>query len=190
MRRYFRRLAVVLVAPAAVFTTVALTAGSASAGTDPGVPSQSMIAGHGHGHGLQPEFFTFTQVNDNPAVVQASGPVHGTFGDDQVSGTSDVFTSDQGNVNVLHTDVSNVQPQTDLRSCTASAVAFGHWLFDGGTAKYKNAFGFGRFKFTLFAVFRKHHGRCRITEKTQPKFVIVKVTAWGKATAGHHHGRR
>jgi hypothetical protein len=190
--RYFRRLTVALMVPAAIFTTVALTAGTASAGTVPGVPSQQQMARHHH---LRHEFFTIKIVNhgneNNAGVVQAFGPVNGSALDTELSNTQAVFDfGDDTTVNVLHSDVSNVQPAVDLRSCTATADATGHWLFDGGTGRYQNAFGFGAFKFHLFVQFRKHHHHCRVNMHTQPKLTVIDVTAWGRATAGHRHDQR
>jgi hypothetical protein len=182
----------VLTVPAAIGMTLALTAGTASAGTVPGVPSGSQMSMHGHDR-FQRQTFTVTVTDDNPGVVTADGPVMGTGTDIESSTnpTQAVFDFGDGNtVNVLHTDVSNVQPTIDLRSCTATVVAFGSWLFDGGTGTYKRVFGFGHFRFFLFAVFKKHHHHCKITEKTQPKHVFIIVKAWGKATLGkhrHHH---
>jgi hypothetical protein len=171
-----------------------LGATAASAGTgpagDPGVPSHAMIAQHGHGHGLRPEFFTIYGVNDNPAVVRAFGPVRGTGTDNEKTPTLGVFSFTRhgqvSTVNVLHTDVNNVQPQVSLRSCTAAADARGHWLFDGGTGRYRHVFGFGAFRFHLFLKFaRDKHGHCRIGPKTQPAFSVFSVVAWGRATLGH-----
>ena len=96
-----------------------------------------------------------------------------------------MFDFGHGNtVNVIHTDVSNVQPGTPDYSCTAFAFATGKWLFDGGTGKYRHAFGFGKFKFFLTVVFQKNHHECDV--KAPPKLVIVKVFGFGKATAGNH----
>lgn len=166
----------------------ALTATAASAGVQPGVPSQSQMSGHRHE--LRPEKFTIKIVNDNPGQVWARGPVHGWATDTEKTGTTAVFDFGRGNtVNVLHTDVSNLQPVIDNRACTATATASGHWLFDGGTGTYAKAFGFGQFRFKLFLVFKKHHGKCacKITAKTRPAYSLVLVRAWGKATAGHRH---
>lgn len=165
----------------------ALTATAASAGTQPGVPSQSQISGHRHE--LKPEFFTITAEGDADGVVNAYGPVRGTGTDSEKTDTLGVLTFDHGTVNAYHTDLSNLQPEINWKACTATARAHGNWVFLGGTGKYENAFGFGQFRFSLFLVFKKHHHECKITEKTQPESSLVQVVAWGKATAGRQHDR-
>lgn len=187
--RYFK-LAVSTAALAGLAAPALLGVTAASAGTDPGVPAQSQVRHH---HGLRPEFFTIRIVNhgnsDNPGAVRAFGPVSGYATDTETSPTTGVFDFGYGTtVNVLHSDVSNVQPVVDLQSCTATADATGHWLFDGGTGRYRNAFGFGAFRFHLLLVFRKHHHhKCKIGPKTQPETSVIDVTAFGKATAGNRH---
>lgn len=183
----FPKLAISVAALAGLAAPALLGVTAASAGTVPGVPSPSQVRHH---HGLRHEFFTIKIVNrgneNNAGQVRAFGPVRGDASDTETSNTLGVFDfGDGATVNVLHSDVSNLQPVTDLRSCTATADATGHWLFDGGTGRYKNAFGFGQFRFHLLLVFKKHHHHCRINMHTQPKSSEVDVTAWGRATAGH-----
>jgi hypothetical protein len=163
-----------------------LTATAASASTTPGVPSQSQVAQH---QGLRPQFFTIVFTPAAPdGVVNAFGPVHGVGGTDkQVSGTLDVFTFKSGSVNVNHTDVSNVPPKINLKACTATVSASGHWVFQGGTGKYRHAFGFGHFKFFEIAKLpRDKHGKCDTNPNHQPVTFFGKVTAAGKATVGKH----
>ena len=171
-RSGWRTLLTAVVAAAALV----VSGGAASAGT-----------GGGHGHGLRPEKFTIKIVNDANGKVKAFGPVHGR-GMDIESATSNmqaVFDFGHGNtVNVWHSDVSNAAPKVNLKSCTGTAYAAGHWKFLGGTGKYKHAFGFGKFKFALFIVFNTRHHKCDTT--SEPKLVLVKVFGWGKATAGKH----
>jgi hypothetical protein len=163
----------------------ALTATGASAGTAPGVPSQSQVAHH---HGLRPEFFTIVFTPAAPdGVVTAYGPVYGRGTDKEVSGTLDVFTFERGSVNVYHTDVSNLTPKINLKACTATVSARGNWLFLGGTGKYRHAFGFGQFKFFEFAKLARNKDRtCDTSPNHQPVSLFGKVTAWGKARVGQH----
>jgi hypothetical protein len=144
----------------------------------------SAATGGGHGHGLRPEKFTIKIINGADGKVKAFGPVHGRAVDKEMSDTRAVFDFGHGNtVNVWHSAVS-VQPKVDPKSCKATAYTAGQWKFLGGTGKYKHAFGFGKFKFFLFAVLKKKDGKCDTT--SEPKFELVKVFAWGKATAGKH----
>jgi hypothetical protein len=164
---------------------LALTTTAASAGTAPGVPSQSQVAQH---HGLRPEFFTivFTPTAPNGAVT-AYGPVYGRGTDKQVSGTLDVVTFKPGSVNVRHTDVSDLTPKINLKACTATVSASGNWLFQGGTGKYRHAFGFGHFKFfEVDKLARDKHGKCDTNPNHQPVSFFGKVTASGKATINKH----
>lgn len=173
---------------AAVLAAVAgstLTATAASAGTMPGVPSQSQVAQH---HGLRPQFFTvvFTPATPGGAVT-AYGPVHGRGTNNDVSGTLSVFTFKPGSVNVHHTDVSNLTPKINFKACTATVSASGNWLLQGGTGKYRHAFGFGHFKFfQVDKLARDKHGKCDTDQNRQPVTFFGKVTAWGKATIGKH----
>ncbi len=174
---------------AAVLAAVAgptLTATAASAGTMPGVPSQSQVAQHHPG--LRPQFFTvvFTPATPGGAVT-AHGPVHGQGTNNDVSGALSVFTFKHGSVNVHHTDVSNVSPKIDFKACTATVFASGSWLLQGGTGKYRHAFGFGHFKFfQVDKLARDKHGKCDTNPNHQPVTFFGKVTAWGKATIGRH----
>jgi hypothetical protein len=177
----WRAAAVAVAVPAALVGST-LTATAASAGT---THSQPQAAQHQR---LQPQFFTivFTQASPN-GVVTAYGPVSGRGTDNEVSGTLDVFTFKHGSVNVHHTDVSNVAPKINLKACTATASASGSWRFQGGTGKYRNAFGFGQFKFFQFAkLARDKHGKCDTNPNAQPVSFFAKVTASGKATVGKH----
>ena len=179
------RAAAVAVAVPAALAGSTLTATAASASTPPGVPSQSQVAQH---HGLRPEFFTivFTPASQL-GVVTAYGPVHGRGIDNEVSGTLDVFIFKGGSVNVHHTDVSNATPKINLKACTATVFARGNWLFQGGTGKYRHAFGFGHFKFFQFAkLARDKHGTCDTNPNHPPVSFFAKVTAPGKATVGKH----
>jgi hypothetical protein len=181
-----------LVAAAAGLLTLALPAllgvQGASAGTTGGE------------HGLRPESFTIQIVNDQDGVINARGPVHGTGTDQesQTSGTSAVFVFPRGTVNVWHSDVSNAPITTTKiklghhkRACLATASATGSWKFLGGTGKYHRAFGFGHFTFKLFALVKwipgmyGKPGMCDV--KDQPLYQQINVTAYGLATAGHHH---
>jgi len=183
--RFRRWYALAVITALAGLAVPALTATAASAGTTPGVPSQSQAAHH---HGLRPQFFTivFTSASPN-GVVKAYGPVSGNGTDKQVSGTLDVFIFKHGSVNVHHTNVSNLTPKINLKACTATAYAPGNWLFLGGTGKYRDAFGFGQFTFFEFAKLpRNKDGTCDTNPNAQPVFFYAKVTAWGKATAGKH----
>lgn len=173
---------------AAVLAAVAgstLTATAASAGTMPGVPSQPQIAQH---HGLRPQFFTIVFTPAAPdGVVTAYGPVHGRGTDKEASNTLDVLTFKDGSVNVHHTDVSNVTPKINLKACTARVFVSGEWLFQGGTGKYRNAFGFGHFTFFEIAkLARGMHGKCDTNLKHPPASFFGKVAASGKATIGKH----
>ncbi len=169
---------------AAVLTAVAgstLTATAASAGT---MPSQSQSAQHG----LRPQFFTvvFTQAAPD-GVVTAFGPVNGHGTDKQVSNTLDVMTFKKGSVNVQHTDVSNATPKINLKACTATVSASGNWRFQGGTGKYRNAFGFGHFNFFETAkLARDKHGKCDTNLNHPPVSFFAQVTAAGKATIAKH----
>jgi len=170
---------------AAVLAAVAgstLTATAASAGT---MPSQSQSAQH---HGLRPQFFTIVFTTAAPdGVVTAFGPVHGQGTDKEASNTLDVLTFKHGSVNVRHTDVSNVTPKINLKACTATVSAFGNWLFQGGTGKYRHAFGFGHFKFFEMAkLARDKHGKCDTNLNHPPVSFFGQVTASGKATVGKH----
>lgn len=173
---------------AAVLAAVAgstLTATAASAGTMSGVPSQSQIAQH---HGLRPQFFTIVFTPAAPdGVVTAYGPVHGRGTDKGASNTLDVLTFKHGSVNVHHTDVSNVTPKINLKACTATVSASGKWLFQGGTGKYRNAFGFGHFTFFEIAkLARGKHGKCDTNLNHPPASFFGKAVASGKATIGKH----
>ena len=173
---------------AAVLAAVAgstLTATAASAGTMPGVPSRSQIAQH---HGLRPQFFTIVFTPAAPdGVVTAFGPVNGQGTDKEPSNTLDVLTFKHGSVNVHHTDVSNATPKINLKACTATVFASGNWLFQGGTGKYRNAFGFGHFKFFEIAkLARDKHGKCDTNLNHPPVTFFGQVTASGKATVGRH----
>jgi hypothetical protein len=176
------RAAAVAVAVPAALAGSTLTATAASAGTP---PSQSQVAQH---QGLQPEFSTVVFTPASPdGVVTAYGPVHGRGIDKEVSGTLDVMIFKSGSVNVHHTDVSNATPKINLKACTATVSASGSWQFQGGTGKYRHAFGFGHFKFFQFAkLARDKHGKCDTNPNHQPVFFFGKVTAWGKATVGKH----
>jgi len=180
-RRIIGALAVV---GALALAVPALSVTAASAGTDPGVPSQSQLAHH---HGLRPQFFYIREVNNYNGTVYAAGPIRGFGIDPQPppSNTLDIFVFARGTVNVHHTDVSNVNPQINYLSCTAFASADGYWAVLGGTGKYRNAFGYGWFHFTLYLVFKKHHHQCSINQNTQPVYSLVQVWAYGKATAGY-----
>lgn len=175
------RAAAVTAAVLAAVAGSALTATAASAGTMPGVPSQSQIAQH---HGLLPQFFTVVLTPAAPdGVVTAHGPIQGRGTDKQVSGTLDVLTFKHGSVNVHHTDVSNATPKINPKACTAAVSAGGNWLFQGGTGKYRNAFGFGHFKFfEIVKLARDKHGRCDTNLNHPPASFLGKVTASGKAT--------
>jgi hypothetical protein len=179
-------------APAAVLTTVALAAPAASAGTTP-VPgpvasAQSQVQSQmRHHHRFRPEFFTIRVVNrgneNNNGDVNAFGPVRGMAADiENSNNVQSLFDFGDGStVNVFHTDVNNVNPQIDLRSCTATADATGFWAFLGGTGRYSRALGTGQFRFSLFLQFKRHHHHCRITMHTQPELTVVNVTAFGRA---------
>jgi hypothetical protein len=176
------RAAAVAVAVPAALAGSALTATAASAGT---THSQSQVAQH---QGLRPEFFrvVFTPASPN-GVVTAYGPVSGRGTDTETSGTMGVFTFKHGSVNVHHTDVSNVAPKINLKACTATVSASGSWQFQGGTGKYRHAFGFGQFKFFQFTkLARDKHGKCDTNPNRQPVSFYGKVTASGKATVGKH----
>lgn len=167
------RAAVILISAAAA---LGLTAGPALASTA------------GGGHGLSPQAFTLFISTDHPdGVVNAFGPVHGRGGtDNQVSNTLDQFVFDRGSVNVRHSDTSNIQPRIDWRSCTASAHARGWWRFDGGDGKFRDAAGFGTFKFAEFIVLKHRHGHCDTNPNDEPKYFQVVVTGRGLATTGGH----
>lgn len=171
---------------AAVLAAVAgstLTATAASASTTSTTASQSRIAQH---QGLRPQFFTivFTQAVPD-GVVTAFGPVRGQGTDKEASNTLDVLTFKHGSVNVHHTDVSDVTPKINLKACTATVSAFGNWLFQGGTGKYRHAFGFGHFKFFEIAkLARGKHGKCDTNLNHPPASFFGQVTASGKATVG------
>jgi hypothetical protein len=170
---------------AAVLAAVAgstLTATAASAAT---TGSQSQIAQH---QGLRPQFFTivFTPASSD-GVATAFGPVQGRGTDKQVSNTLDVMIFKHGSVNVHHTDVSNATPKINLKACTATVSASGNWLFQGGTGKYRNASGFGHFKFFETAkLARDKHGKCDTNLNHPPVSFFGQVTASGKATVGKH----
>src|SRR6185437_2087390 len=180
----WRAAAVTAVVLAAVAGST-LTATAASAGTMPGVPSRSQIAQH---HGLRPQFFTIVFTPAAPdGVVTAFGPVNGQGTDKEPSNTLDVLTFKHGSVNVHHTDVSNATPKINLKACTATVFASGNWLFQGGTGKYRNAFGFGHFKFFETAkLARDKHGKCDTNLNHPPVSFFAQVTASGKATIGKH----
>jgi hypothetical protein len=160
-----------------------LTATAASAGTMLGMPSPSQIAQH---HGLRPQFFTIVSTTATvDGVVTAFGPVNGQGTDKEASNTLDVLTFKHGSVNVRHTDVSNVTPKINLKACIATVFAPGKWLFQGGTGKYRNAFGFGHFKFFEIAkLARDKHGKCDTNLNHPPVSFFGQVTASGKATIG------
>ena len=164
----------------------ALTATAASASTPAGVPSHSQVAQH---HGLRPEFFTiaFTPASEL-GVVTAFGPVSGRGTDNEAaSGTLGVFTFRGGSVNVHHTDVNNVTPKINLKVCTATVFARGSWRFQGGTGKYRHAFGFGQFTFFQVTKMARHkNGTCDTNPNDQPVSFSAKVTAWGQATVAEH----
>jgi hypothetical protein len=147
------------------------------------MPSQSQSAQH---HGLRPQFFTVVLTPATPdGLVTAFGPVNGQGTDKQVSNTLDVMTFKKGSVNVHHTDVSNATPKINLKACTATVSTAGKWLFQGGTGKYRNAFGFGHFKFFEIAnLARDKHGKCDTNLNHPPVSFFGQVTASGKATIG------
>ena len=141
------------------------------------------------GHRLQAQKFTISITDDAPGIVIAAGPVRGRGLDleSQKSDNKAVFVFRKGTVNVWH-DAVGQNPRVDPRTCSAFDVETGSWKFLGGTGKYRHVFGFGRFKFTLFATFRvihKHHHRaCDL--KHGPEHISIFVTAWGKSTLGKH----
>lgn len=193
MRRPSRWFAILL-APAAIFTSVALAA-PAMAGTAPGVPTQQQLGQHRHDH-FAPQSFQLVQVTNSKGqetinVVNAQGPISGSGGTDtQVSNTQDTFVLPNGDVNVFHSDVSNVQPGKVNRFCVATASAKGNWVVLGGTRKYRNAFGFGHFLFTLYIQLKRDRwGNCDTNPNHPPKLVVVKVFANGISTLGQHHRR-
>jgi hypothetical protein len=176
------RAAAVAVAVPAALAGSALTATAASAAT---THSQSQVA---QSQKLKPQFFTivFTPASPNGAVT-AYGPVSGQGTNNDVSGTMSVFTFKHASVNVHHTDVSNVTPKINRKACTATVSASGSWQFQGGTGKYRHAFGFGHFKFFQFTkLARDKHGKCDTDPNSQPVSFYGKVTASGKATVAKH----
>lgn len=178
----FPKLAVSLAALAALALPLLGTT-AASAGTVPGSLGQAASQARHH-RGLRPEFFAITIVNNGNGVVSASGPIRGTGGTDvEQNNTMGVFSFDLPlrSVNVFHTDVNNVNPViTNPRFCVATAMADGNWAFAGGTGIYRNATGFGTFRFTLTLVLQRKHHRCDLN--AQPRFSLVRVFASGLAS--------
>ncbi len=165
-------------------------AGGMAVGLALAVPAAAQ-AGTG-GHRLQTQKFTISFTDDQPGIVIAAGPVRGRGLDyeSQTDPSKAVFVFKKGTVNVWH-DAVGQNPKVDPRSCTIYDVETGSWKFTGGTGKYRHVFGFGRFRFTLFATFRvirKHHHRaCDL--KDGPEHQSIFVTAWGQSTLGQHgHG--
>ncbi len=161
-----RRLAIAIVAVAALALPVLATTGAGAATLQP----------------LQPQSFTIRQVDNSNGTVVASGPIRGTGTDLTRSNTFDVFVLPRGDVNVYHSDVSNVQPRINVRACTAFASATGRWAVRGGTRLYRNAFGNGTFRFFLYLQLRRlRNGRCDTNLNHQPRSSLVLVFAFGQA---------
>ena len=164
----------------------ALTATAASASTPAAVPS--------HATGRAAPRAAAGVLHDRLHAGLASlagtafGPVSGRGTDNEAaSGTLGVFTFRGGSVNVHHTDVNNVTPKINLKACTATVFARGSWWFQGGTGKYRHAFGFGQFTFFQVTKMAGHkNGTCDTNPNDQPVSFSVKVTAWGQADSRRH----
>src|SRR5215469_2252829 len=143
---------------AVVPLSLATTAGAAQA---PAPPKQ-----HHPPPKFAPQSFTIALGPSGPGAVTATGPVSGTGTDHSVSPTLDVFALPKGNVNVRHTDVSNVPPVVNKHACIATISASGKWTFNGGTGKYAKATGRGMFTLSESA---------KLQMIKERKVVIIKV---------------
>ena len=165
-----RRLLTALVALAVVAVPV-VTATGASAGTT--------------GGRLRPEsFYIAISETSSTSPLWAYGPVRGYGTDTENSnGNTGVFNFGHGNtVNVDHTNVNNIQPKLNYRTCTETEYATGWWTFNGGTGRYRYASGYGRFAFSIYVVAPRHrNGQCNFSENAQPVYFSGHVTAWGYA---------
>ena len=164
-----RRLTIAIVAVAALALPVLATTGAGAATRQPRQP-------------LQPQSFQVRIVDNNPGTVYASGPIRGVGTDQSLSNTFDVFAFPRGDVNVYHSDLSNVTPRINYRSCTAFASATGRWAVRGGTRLYRHASGFGTFRFSLYLQLRRlRNGRCDTNPNRPPRSSFALVSAYGQA---------
>ena len=149
--------------------TITLAALAAAAGL--AIP----LAGAASAAPLQGEFFTLTFP---AAAGTAYGPVHGAFTDNETSDTSGIWTFARGEVRVDHTAVG--QPDINPRTCQGFLSERGRWEMEGVSGRYRDAFGFGRFRlFEFVQVARVHRSEC---DPDQVIYESVYVTGSGLAT--------
>ena len=170
---------------------LAILAGIAGIGTALALAAPTAGASTRDDHGLRPEAFNITISSQFPqGLADAFGPIHfQNWTDPQPppSGTLDRLVSPGGfnSIRVFHTNVDNVVPVINDEFCTATADGTGNWRIRGGTGRFREAFGFGQFNFSIVLVLaRSVDGACDTNMNDQPLFFRFFVHAWGQATQG------
>jgi hypothetical protein len=167
-----RKLAVGVAIGATTLTTVGLANGA----TGPRPRSERITLFTANSHG-----------RDLPVAVQATGPIDGLGTETQ---TESPTPTGQINHVTLHLPGGAVRLtaperftwEPNLRACAAQARGGGTFTITGGTGKYVNATGRGRFtdRGVLLGA-RDRTGNC-LGQKAQPRAIYVDVTLTGTAS--------